>query len=62
MVKVYRLQALVGLSVQDLAFRYQTIAILKQAASTGSLTDRSRGRKLDHQLTKQRRHGERKRT
>ena len=38
MVKVYTLQAFVGLSAQDLALRYQTIAILEQDASTGSLT------------------------
>jgi hypothetical protein len=38
MVKVYTLQAFVGLSAQDLALRYQTIVILEQDASTGSLT------------------------
>ena len=62
LVKVCALQALADLSAQDSALQRRTIAILEQAASTVSPAGKSRGRKLIHQLIKQRRHEERKST
>ena len=62
MVKVCMLQAFVDLSAQDSALLYQNIAILEQVVSTGSPVVKSRGGRLLHQLTNERRHEERKST